>query len=61
VSATSLAALSIGMTDEIGTVAPGMKADLVAVEGNPLMEPKVLEKVRFVMKGGRIVRRDGSD
>ncbi len=59
VSATSLAAESLGMADRIGTVAAGYEADLIAVEGNPLEAPAALGRVVFVMKGGRIHRAPG--
>lgn len=58
VSATSLAAESLGLAREIGTLAPGLQADLVAVEGNPLQQIAALRQVRFVMKGGRVFRND---
>ena len=56
-SATSLAAESLGLGDRIGTIAPGYEADLIAVDGNPLRDIGALERVVFVMKGGRVVRR----
>jgi imidazolonepropionase-like amidohydrolase len=56
-SATSLAAESLGLGDRIGTIAPGFEADLIAVQGDPLKDIGALEKVVFVMKGGRVVRR----
>jgi imidazolonepropionase-like amidohydrolase len=56
VSATSLAAESLGLQDRIGSVAPGMEADLIAVEGNPLQDIRALTRVRFVMKGGVVYR-----
>ena len=58
VSATSLAAKSLGLADEIGTIAPGMRADLVAVAGDPLRDIRVVKQVRFVMKGGAVFRKD---
>jgi imidazolonepropionase-like amidohydrolase len=57
ISATSLAAESMGLGREVGTLAPGMAADLVAVQGDPLKDITALRRVSFVMKGGRIYRR----
>ena len=56
VSATSRAARSLGLGDEIGTAAPGFAADLVAVDGNPLEDVTALHRVRFVMRGGVVFR-----
>ena len=56
VSATSRAARSLGLEDEIGTAAPGFTADLVAVEGNPLEDVTALRRVRFVMRDGFVYR-----
>ena len=56
VSATSLAARSLGLGEEIGTVAPGFTADLIAVEGNPLEDVTALRRVRFVMRDGVVYR-----
>jgi Imidazolonepropionase and related amidohydrolases len=39
-------------------LAPGSYADLIAVNGDPLSDVKVLESVRFVLKGGAVVRND---
>ncbi|HIF21203.1 MAG TPA: amidohydrolase [Gemmatimonadetes bacterium] len=58
VSATSLAAASLGLGDEIGTLAPGFEADLIAVEGNPAEDITALRRVVFVMKGGVVYRND---
>jgi imidazolonepropionase-like amidohydrolase len=55
VSATSLAAESLGLQDRIGTVAPGYEADLIAVEGDPSKDIRALQQVVWVMKGGRVV------
>jgi imidazolonepropionase-like amidohydrolase len=55
--ATSLAAESLGLSDTIGTIAPGMEADIIAVDGNPLEDPTALRRVAFVMKGGKIFRK----
>lgn len=59
VSATSLAAESLGLAEVIGTIAPGYEADLIAVRGDPVKDIKRLRHVTFVMKGGGIVRQDG--
>ncbi|MGC4109379.1 MAG: amidohydrolase family protein [Nocardioides sp.] len=57
-SATVHAAELMGWEDRIGQLAPGRYADLVAVAGNPLDDVRLLEDVRFVMKGGEVVRDD---
>ena len=54
VSATSLAAESLGLGKELGALAPGMQADLIAVAGDPSQDVAALRDVRFVMKGGRV-------
>ncbi len=56
VSASSLAAQSLNMADQIGSLAPGMQADLIAVEGDPRKDVTALRRVVFVMKGGKIYR-----
>ena len=56
VSATSLAAESVGLADKIGTIAPGMEADIIAVEGDPLTDITAVRRVVFVMKGGKIIK-----
>lgn len=52
ISATSLAAESLHLEKEIGTIAPGMNADLIAVEGDPLKDITALRRIRFVMRNG---------
>jgi imidazolonepropionase-like amidohydrolase len=57
VSATSVSAEALGLGNEIGTVAAGFQADLVATDGNPLEDITAVRRVVFVMKGGRIYKR----
>jgi imidazolonepropionase-like amidohydrolase len=54
---TSLAAESMGLEKVTGAIAPGLEADLVAVEGDPLKDITALQRVRFVMKGGKVFKR----
>jgi imidazolonepropionase-like amidohydrolase len=55
-AATASGAAMLGMDRSLGAVAPGYFADLAAVEGDPLTDvTAVIERVRWVMKGGRIV------
>lgn len=53
-SATTIAARALGMESEIGRIAPGFSADLIAVDTSPLTDIRTLEKVRWVMERGRI-------
>jgi imidazolonepropionase-like amidohydrolase len=57
-AATINAADLIGWADKIGVLENGHYADLIAVNGDPTANVPVLESVRFVMKGGAIVRND---
>ena len=56
VSANSLGAEALGMTDQIGAIAPGLQADIIAVDGNPLKDITVVRRVVFVMKGGIVYK-----
>jgi imidazolonepropionase-like amidohydrolase len=49
-------ALNYGYADRVGTLEPGKYADVIAVAGDPLADVTELERVQFVMKGGRVVR-----
>jgi imidazolonepropionase-like amidohydrolase len=55
-AATSKAAEMLGMSGQLGVVAPGAYADLVAVSGDPLVDVKELGRVFFVMKDGKVFR-----
>lgn len=56
VSGTSLAAESLGLGDQLGSIKPGMAADLVAIDGDPLKDITAVRRVVFVMKGGTVYR-----
>jgi imidazolonepropionase-like amidohydrolase len=56
VRAATLYAADLLGVDDRGAVEPGLLADLIAVPGDPLRDVRVLEDVRFVMKGGQVVR-----
>jgi imidazolonepropionase-like amidohydrolase len=58
ISATSLNAHALGLQDRIGTLAPGFEADLIAVRGDPLQDITALQRVVFVMKGGKVYRNE---
>jgi imidazolonepropionase-like amidohydrolase len=57
-SATSRPAEMLDMQGQIGAIAPGAYADIVAVSGDPLREIKVLENVQFVMKDGKVFKNE---
>jgi imidazolonepropionase-like amidohydrolase len=56
VSATSLAAESMGLGQTIGTLAAGFEADIIAVAGDPVKDITALRRVVFVMRGGKVYR-----
>ena len=55
-AATVSGARAVGMPTDIGVLAPGRLADVIGVEGNPLEDLRTLQRVTFVMKGGKVVR-----
>ena len=57
VSATSLNAEALGLGHEIGAIAGGMQADIIAVDGDPTKDITALGRVVFVMKGGRVYKQ----
>jgi imidazolonepropionase-like amidohydrolase len=57
IGATSLAAESMGMEKQFGSLVPGLEADIVAVSGNPLTDINKVRDVVFVMKGGRVFKK----
>ncbi len=58
VAANARAAESLGMQNEIGTLAPGMQADIIALDGDPRHDITSVRRVVFVMKGGRIYKNE---
>jgi imidazolonepropionase-like amidohydrolase len=57
-AATIKAADLIGWSEKVGAIETGHFADIIAVAGDPMSDVRVLESVKFVMKGGTIVRND---
>lgn len=57
-AATVNAAELLGWSDRVGSLEAGKLADVIAVDGDPLADVAVLQQVRFVMKGGTVVRKD---
>ena len=58
VSANSLAAEAMKMADEIGTLAPGLEADIIAIDGDGLKDITAVSRVIFVSKGGVVYRNE---
>ncbi len=56
ISANSLGAEALGMADEIGSIAPGLQADIIALDGDPLKDITAVRRVVFVMKGGVVYK-----
>ena len=57
-SGTVNAAELMGWSDRVGSIRPGMLADLVAVKGNPLVDVRLLQAVQFVMKDGVVYKNE---
>ncbi len=54
ISSTSLSAESLGLKEETGSIAPGLNADIIAMDGNPLQDVTAARRVVFVMKAGKV-------
>jgi imidazolonepropionase-like amidohydrolase len=57
-SATLVDAEAMGWEDKIGSLEKGKYGDVVAVSGDPLKDITELERIKFVMKGGKVIRND---
>ena len=55
-SATSISAESLGLKDKVGAIAPGMEADIIAMDGDPLRDVTAARRVVFVMKAGKVYK-----
>jgi imidazolonepropionase-like amidohydrolase len=58
VAATSTSAESLRLGDRIGAIAPGMEADIIATDGNPLQDITAVRQVTFVMKSGKVYKNE---
>jgi imidazolonepropionase-like amidohydrolase len=56
ISATSMAAKSMRLDKEIGTLASGYEADIVGLDGDPMTDITAVTRVAFVMKGGKVYK-----
>jgi imidazolonepropionase-like amidohydrolase len=57
-SATVVATELLQSENDLGAIEPGKFADIIAVSGDPLADITELQRVKFVMKGGKVVRND---
>jgi imidazolonepropionase-like amidohydrolase len=57
-SGTIINAEILGWQDQVGSIEKGKYADLIAVSGDPLADIAELQRVKFVMKGGKIIRNE---
>jgi imidazolonepropionase-like amidohydrolase len=60
VAANSRAAESLNLQNEIGAIAPGLQADIIALDGDPLKDITAVRRVVFVMKGGRVYKNQAA-
>jgi len=60
-SANSLAAEALRLQDRIGSIAPGLEADIIALDGDPLKDITAVRRVVFVMKGGKVLMNLAKD
>jgi imidazolonepropionase-like amidohydrolase len=60
VSANSLAAEAMRLGDQIGSIAPGLQADMIALDGDPLKDITAVRRVVFVMRGGTVYKWTGA-
>jgi imidazolonepropionase-like amidohydrolase len=56
VSANAVGAEALGLADQIGSIAPGLQADIIALDGDPLKDITAVRRVVFVMKGGIVYK-----
>ena len=56
VSANSLGAEALGIADQIGSIGPGLQADIIAVDGDPVKDITAVRRVVFVMRGGVVYK-----
>jgi len=57
ISANSLGAEALNLADQIGSIAPGLQADIIALDGDPLKDISAVRRVVFVMKGGVVYKQ----
>jgi imidazolonepropionase-like amidohydrolase len=57
-AATAINAEALGWQDQIGSIEKGKYADLIAVSGDPLADITELQRVKFVMKGGKVIKNE---
>jgi imidazolonepropionase-like amidohydrolase len=60
-AATTINAEALGWQDQIGSIEKGKYADLVAVSGDPIADITELQRVKFVMKGGKVIKNEIAD